>query len=87
MRMTSMEMLTTRPELESLRQALPEWLLRQRWFGAKTRAIDSVEIIDWAAVSTAAAIAFIHVHYAEGPLPVPQRSTTQPTTKTSVKRC
>jgi maltose alpha-D-glucosyltransferase / alpha-amylase len=30
-----------------LESALPSWLLRQRWFGAKTRKIQSVRIRDW----------------------------------------
>jgi maltose alpha-D-glucosyltransferase/alpha-amylase len=38
---------------------LPDWLPKQRWFGAKARAIDSVRILDWveipAAVSSDAA--------------------------------
>ena len=32
----------------ALESALPSWLPRQRWFGAKTRKIQSVRIHDWA---------------------------------------
>jgi maltose alpha-D-glucosyltransferase / alpha-amylase len=45
---------------------LPIWLIQQRWFGAKTRAITSIEIIDWMEVSTECAIVFVQVRYAEG---------------------
>ncbi len=38
-----------------LESALPEWLPRQRWFGAKTRRIHSVKVLDW--VELPAAIA------------------------------
>ncbi len=30
-----------------LESVLPEWLLRQRWFGAKTRKIQNVKVLDW----------------------------------------
>ncbi len=30
-----------------LETRLPEWLARQRWFGAKTRTIQSVRILEW----------------------------------------
>ena len=33
---------------ELLETALPAWLPRQRWFGAKTRAIKTVRVRDWA---------------------------------------
>ena len=33
-----------------LERALPVWLPRQRWFGAKSRAIQSVRVLDWVAV-------------------------------------
>ena len=38
-----------------LESVLPEWFLRQRWFGAKTRKIVNVKVLDW--VETPAAIA------------------------------
>jgi hypothetical protein len=30
-----------------LEAALPAWLPLQRWFGAKTRKIQSVHVVDW----------------------------------------
>jgi maltose alpha-D-glucosyltransferase / alpha-amylase len=33
-----------------LESALPEWLPKQRWFGAKARTIESVHILDWVEV-------------------------------------
>ena len=53
-------------QFESLQQTIPAWLQRQRWFGAKTRAITSVEIIDWMPFSTTTALVFVQVRYAEG---------------------
>ncbi|MGA2559921.1 MAG: maltose alpha-D-glucosyltransferase [Terracidiphilus sp.] len=41
------------PEL--LQGALPEWLPQQRWFGAKTRKIQSVRVVDWVELSEAQA--------------------------------
>ena len=38
--------------LNVLQQLLPTWLGRQRWFGAKTRAVASVRILDWAELPT-----------------------------------
>jgi maltose alpha-D-glucosyltransferase/alpha-amylase len=34
--------------LAILEAALPAWLSRQRWFGAKTKRIQSVKVLDWA---------------------------------------
>ncbi len=34
--------------LAILETALPAWLPRQRWFGAKTKKIQSVKVLDWA---------------------------------------
>jgi maltose alpha-D-glucosyltransferase/alpha-amylase len=34
--------------LAILETALPTWLPRQRWFGAKTKKIQSVKVLDWA---------------------------------------
>ncbi|MGH9598716.1 MAG: maltose alpha-D-glucosyltransferase [Terracidiphilus sp.] len=33
--------------LTAIEAALPAWLPRQRWFGAKARAIQSVRVLDW----------------------------------------
>jgi len=35
------------PCLSVLESALPAWLPRQRWFGAKTREIQSARVLDW----------------------------------------
>ena len=37
--------------MEILQKNLPSYLCRQRWFGAKTRTIESVIVLDWAAFS------------------------------------
>ncbi len=42
--------LTQGPGLALLESALPGWLARQRWFGAKTKAIQTVRIVEWAAL-------------------------------------
>ena len=34
--------------LALLESALPAWLLHQRWFGAKSRTIQSIKVLDWA---------------------------------------
>ena len=41
--------------LPMLQTALAAWLPRQRWFGAKTRKIQSVRVIDWAELPAAIA--------------------------------
>jgi maltose alpha-D-glucosyltransferase/alpha-amylase len=61
-----------------LEAALPSWLPRQRWFGAKSRQIQSAHVLDWvelpmdgaakkAGVSISPALFFIEFAYAEGP--------------------
>ncbi|RXH57207.1 maltose alpha-D-glucosyltransferase [Granulicella sibirica] len=40
--------------LELLQKALPGYLPRQRWFGAKSRTIESVTVVDWAELRTPA---------------------------------
>lgn len=52
--------------VESIQQALPGWLVGKRWFGAKSRAIAAVEVVDYAAISASAAILFVLVRFAEG---------------------
>ena len=37
----------TRLGIRLLETTLPAWLPRQRWFGAKTRTIHSVNLLDW----------------------------------------
>ncbi len=39
--------LLTGPGLAQLEAVLPAWLPRQRWFGAKTRKIRSIRVLDW----------------------------------------
>jgi maltose alpha-D-glucosyltransferase / alpha-amylase len=41
--------------LALLETALPVWLARQRWFGAKTRVIHSVRLLDWIELPSAVA--------------------------------
>jgi maltose alpha-D-glucosyltransferase/alpha-amylase len=50
-----------------LETVLPVWLPRQRWFGAKTRAIDGVRLLDW--IEMPAAIAANTTIYPAGELP------------------
>jgi maltose alpha-D-glucosyltransferase/alpha-amylase len=67
--------------LTSIESALPAWLPRQRWFGAKARQIQAARIVDWVALpitqaavpadpssgnSIAPALFFIEIDYADG---------------------
>ncbi|MGA9585304.1 MAG: maltose alpha-D-glucosyltransferase [Terracidiphilus sp.] len=45
--------LLTANGLAQIESALPSWLQRQRWFGAKSRRIQSVRILEWADLSVA----------------------------------
>jgi maltose alpha-D-glucosyltransferase/alpha-amylase len=55
------------PGLSLLQKLLPAYLLRQRWFGAKSRTISSVRILDWVELpGIAAAIVFLEITYADG---------------------
>jgi maltose alpha-D-glucosyltransferase/alpha-amylase len=63
--------LATGEGLALLESSLPAWLGRQRWFGAKSRTIRSVSVVDWAQIPLAddalgAGLFFIEVQYAEG---------------------
>ncbi len=49
-----------------LEQVLPAFLQRQRWFGAKGKAIASAEIASTVPLGGAGALAFVTVSYAEG---------------------
>jgi maltose alpha-D-glucosyltransferase/alpha-amylase len=51
------------PELEKL--TLPEYLPKQRWFGAKSRRIQKVRALDWAEFA-GAAMMFLEVSYEQG---------------------
>jgi maltose alpha-D-glucosyltransferase/alpha-amylase len=58
--------LLTGPGLTLLQGLLPAYLARQRWFGAKSRAIVSVRILDWVELSgILAAIVFLDITYAD----------------------
>ena len=50
-----------------LPSALPEFLLQQRWFGGKARAIRSVEISDIVPLGSLAYLTLARIHYASGP--------------------
>ena len=70
--------LTSGDGLSLLQSTLPAWLPRQRFFGAKTRTIDHIDVLDWAAVplpgasatpeasNLGAALFFIQISYASG---------------------
>jgi maltose alpha-D-glucosyltransferase/alpha-amylase len=47
--------LLTGHDLSRIETALRAWLPRQRWFGAKTRTIQSMRLLDWAEIPVAAA--------------------------------
>ena len=54
------------PALGHIQELLPAYLLRQRWFGAKSRTIACVRILDWVQLpSTPAALVFLEVTYAD----------------------
>jgi maltose alpha-D-glucosyltransferase / alpha-amylase len=57
----------SQPRLESV--ALPEYLVKQRWFAGKSRNIKGTEIVDWADLETTnSALAFVKVQFDHGPL-------------------
>ena len=70
--------LTSGDGLALLQSTLPAWLLRQRFFGAKTRTIAGIAILDWAAIplpgasatpeasNLGAALFFIEISYTSG---------------------
>ena len=43
------------PRLNTIENALPGWLPRQRWFGAKARQIQSARVLDWVELNAAQA--------------------------------
>jgi maltose alpha-D-glucosyltransferase/alpha-amylase len=48
-------------------EVLPEYLPKQRWFGAKTRRIKSTQISDWTAfIGKNSALAFVSIAYEDG---------------------
>ena len=55
------------PGLSLLQELLPDYLVRQRWFGAKSRTISSVRIVEWAEFAgISAALVFIEITYSDG---------------------
>ncbi len=53
--------------LRRLEQVLPAFLAKQRWFGAKTRRIDHVHVLDWAELDPASsALSVLEITYASG---------------------
>jgi maltose alpha-D-glucosyltransferase/alpha-amylase len=53
---TGWSALSSGPGLDFLRATLPAWLLRQRWFGAKTRGIASIDILHFAPLQAIATV-------------------------------
>ncbi len=55
------------PGVNLLQQLLPKYLVQQRWFGAKSRAIASVAIDSWVELpGVNAALTFLDIHYDDG---------------------
>ncbi len=54
-------------QLDSLQQQLPPYLLRQRWFGSKSRTILQARVLDWVEFpGLDAALLFVEIHYEGG---------------------
>ena len=71
------------PGLSLLQKLLPAYLVRQRWFGAKSRTISSVRILDWVELpAIPAAIVFIEITFSSDSPPdtyqLPLALTTGP---------
>jgi maltose alpha-D-glucosyltransferase / alpha-amylase len=63
----SWEELLTGAGLSLIQELLPVYLARQRWFGAKSRTLSSVQILDWVELpNIPAALVFLQVLYSEG---------------------
>ncbi|WP_089409345.1 maltose alpha-D-glucosyltransferase [Granulicella rosea] len=62
--------LLTGATLASIETALPAYLLRQRWFGAKSRVVQTIRILDWAELPGAgtppAALFYLSISYTDG---------------------
>jgi maltose alpha-D-glucosyltransferase/alpha-amylase len=55
------------PGLTLIQELLPAYLTHQRWFGAKSRTIATVRILDWVELpNLPAAIVFLQIAYTEG---------------------
>jgi maltose alpha-D-glucosyltransferase / alpha-amylase len=71
------------PHLDLLHQQLPAYLLRQRWFGSKSRTIQQAQVLDWAELpGLDAALLLVQIHYEDDSietyqLPVAIRSALQ----------
>jgi maltose alpha-D-glucosyltransferase/alpha-amylase len=65
------------PALDTIQNLLPAYLVRQRWFGAKSRTIAAVRVLDWVELPTEAP--------GGGPNPteVPRTSNLEPRTSTA----
>ncbi|MDP9040285.1 MAG: maltose alpha-D-glucosyltransferase [Acidobacteriota bacterium] len=60
------------PGLAMLQQLLPEYLARQRWFGAKSRTIAAIRVLQWTELpSTPAALVFLEITYADAAADTP----------------
>ena len=64
------------PGLNLIQQLLPDYLVRQRWFGAKSRTISSVRVLDWVELpGIPAALTFLEISYSDTP---EQTATARP---------
>ena len=59
------------PGFELLQQLLPNYLPRQRWFGAKSRTIKTVQVLDWIELTSngtnhSAGLVFLELTYEDG---------------------
>ncbi len=58
--------LMTSPGVSLLQELLPAYLVRQRWFGAKSRTVSAVRVLDWVELpGIPAAIVFLEISYAD----------------------
>jgi maltose alpha-D-glucosyltransferase/alpha-amylase len=49
-----------------LARALPDFLIKQRWFGAKSRTIDAISLMDWAELpGTQSALTFLSIRFTD----------------------
>ncbi len=71
----SLNELLAGPALDTIQNILPAYLVRQRWFGAKSRTIASIRVLDWVELprtsnleprTSDAAIVFLQIAYAAG---------------------
>jgi maltose alpha-D-glucosyltransferase/alpha-amylase len=56
----------TSPGVSLLQELLPAYLVRQRWFGAKSRTVSAVRVLEWVELpEIPAAIVFLEISYAD----------------------